>query len=189
MSSCSSSSSCSSVGYPNWVRGGLVAKLESRRGHKHLRSGNEEEKGSVGPRWRGETKKIEGGRRERKRESDAAPPRLSHFLALFLSHSLFRTRGCMRDCSRPWRAERGCCLGVHYSGLLISIHPLPSAHPTPPATVSEGEGEAERWRRNESARLTGGCSLSRASYLSFFLFLRPSTISASSMRYVNLHTD
>lgn len=141
-SSPSSSSSSSSVGYPNWVRGGLVAKLGTRRGHKHLRSGNEEEKGLVGPRWRGEAKEIEGGRREGKRGSESTRSLGARRLSLFL----FRTRGCMRDCSRPWRAERGCCLGVHYSGLLISIHLLPSAHPTPPATESEGEKENERWR-------------------------------------------
>lgn len=67
MSSCFSSSS---VGYPNWVRGGLVAKLGTRRGHKHLLSGVEKEKGSVGPGWRREAKEIEGRRRETERENE-----------------------------------------------------------------------------------------------------------------------
>lgn len=145
MSSCSSSSS---VGYPNWVRGGLVAKLGTRRGHKHLRSGNEEEKGSVGPRWRrGETKEIEGGRR-----SERVPLAI---LALSLSLGIRSRRLSLplsnermheRLLQTVESGERGCCLGVHYSGLLISIHLLPSAHPMPPATESKGERESERRR-------------------------------------------
>ena len=62
MSSCFSSSS---VGYPNWVRGGLVAKLGTRRGHKHLLSGVEKEKGSGRPRV---AQRGEGDRRKRKRD-------------------------------------------------------------------------------------------------------------------------
>lgn len=149
----SSYSSSSSVGYPNWVRGGLVAKLGTRRGHKHLRSGNEEEKDSVGPRWRGgEAKEIEGGRREGKRRSAREYPR--HFsLSLSLgarsrrlSFPLSNERMHERLLQTVESGERGCCLGVHYSGLLISIHLLPSAHPTPPATESKGERESERRR-------------------------------------------
>lgn len=84
--------------------------------------------------------------------------------------SRFGMRGCMRDCSRPWRAERGCCLGVHYSGLLISIHLLPSAHPTPPTSKSEREREEQegaRWDQKE----IDGCPFSF--FLSSFLSLPP----------------
>lgn len=88
--------------------------------------------------------------------------------------SRFGMRGCMRDCSRPWRAERGCCLGVHYSGLLISIHLLPSAHPTPPTSKSEREREEQegaRWDQKE----IDGCPFSF--FLSSFLSLPPHSLS------------
>lgn len=138
MSSCFS---FSSVGYPNWVRGSFVGKLGTRRGHKHLRSGKGKEKGSVGSWLREEAKEIEGGRREGKRDNILASLSLSR---LFLP--LLNERMHERLLQTVERGERRCCLGVHYSGLLISIQLLPSAHPTPPATVSKGERGIERWR-------------------------------------------
>lgn len=89
MSSCSSSSSSfSSVGYPNWVRGGLVAKLETRRGHKHLRSGYEEEEEGFSRASAGEERRrrLKEEEEEEKRGSENTPMSLS--LSLYLPFSL-----------------------------------------------------------------------------------------------------
>lgn len=147
MSSCSPSSS-SSVGYPNWVRGGLVAKLGTRRGHKHLRSGNEEEKGSVGPRWRGgEAKEIEGGRREGKRGSERVPSMsLSLLLSAFarrLSFPLSNERMHERLLQTVESGERVLPWGSLFRA--IDFHPPPTISP-PNAT-----GDRERGRARERA--------------------------------------
>jgi len=185
VSSCSSSSfsSFSSVGYPNWVRGGLVAKLGTRRGHKHLRSGYEEEKGSVGPllarRGEEDWRRRRGGK-EKKREH----PHISLALSPFLSLPLSNERMHERLLQTVESGERVLPWGSLFRA--IDFHLLPSAqrHWRPWAREKEGLSDGDGTR----ARLTGGCSLLRASYLSFFPFLRPSTFLLPAC-CVNLHTD
>lgn len=94
----------------------------------------------------------------------------------------------MRDCSRPWREEReGAALGFIIQGYWFpsnSYHQPTQRHWRPWVREKEGLSDGDRTR----TRLTGSCSLSRASYLSFFLFLRPSTFLLPA-RCINLHTD
>jgi len=115
---------------------------------------------------RGEEKKIEGGRRggkEKKREHPHVSLALSPFLSLPLSNERMHERLLQTVES----GERVLPWGSLFRA--IDFHLLPSAHPTPLATVSEGERGIERWRWNESE--IDGWLFSLASFLSLFLSL------------------
>lgn len=83
--------------------------------------------------------------------------------------------------------REGAALGFIIQGYWFpstSYHQPIQRHRRPWVREKEGLSDGDGTR----ARLTGGCSLLRASYLSFFPFLRPSTF-LLPVCCVNLHTD